>query len=57
MSSDGRCHREDHGDPRGRPDARVRGGADANKIDIKRAVEQLLGAKVASVRTAITHGK
>ena len=30
---------------------------DANKIDIKRAVEQLLGAKVADVRTAITHGK
>jgi large subunit ribosomal protein L23 len=31
--------------------------AGANKIDIKRAVEQLLGAKVASVRTSIAHGK
>jgi len=31
--------------------------ADANKIEIKRAIEQLLGAKVASVRTAIAHGK
>ena len=31
--------------------------ADANKIDIKRAVEHLLGAKVASVRTSIAHGK
>jgi large subunit ribosomal protein L23 len=30
---------------------------DANKIDIKRAVEQLLGSKVESVRTAIAHGK
>ena len=30
---------------------------DANKIDIKRAVEQLLGSKVQSVRTALTHGK
>ena len=30
---------------------------DANKIDIKRAVESLLGAKVAVVRTALTHGK
>jgi large subunit ribosomal protein L23 len=29
----------------------------ANKIQIKRAVEQLLGAKVASVRTNIAHGK
>src|SRR5687768_17985674 len=27
---------------------------DANKIDIKRAIEKLLGAKVADVRTAIT---
>ena len=25
---------------------------DANKIDVRKAVEQLLGAKVASVRTA-----
>ena len=31
--------------------------AGANKIDIKRAVEHLLGAKVASVRTSTTHGK
>tara|TARA_B100001123_G_scaffold345803_1_gene393854 strand:+ start:1802 stop:2092 length:291 start_codon:yes stop_codon:yes gene_type:complete len=30
---------------------------EANKIDIKRAVEQLLGSKVASVRTSLTHGK
>ena len=30
---------------------------DANKIDIKRAVEALLGSKVESVRTAVTHGK
>jgi large subunit ribosomal protein L23 len=30
---------------------------DANKIDIRRAVEQLLGSKVASVRTALAHGK
>jgi large subunit ribosomal protein L23 len=30
---------------------------DANKIDIKRAVEQLFGAKVASVRTSLSHGK
>jgi large subunit ribosomal protein L23 len=30
---------------------------DANKIDVKRAVEQLFGAKVASVRTALAHGK
>ena len=30
---------------------------DATKIDIKRAVEQLLKAKVAEVRTAIAHGK
>ena len=30
---------------------------DANKIEIKRAIEQLLGAKVASVRTSIAHGK
>jgi len=31
--------------------------ADATKVDIKRAVEQLFGAKVAEVRTAIAHGK
>jgi large subunit ribosomal protein L23 len=29
----------------------------ANKVEIKRAVEQLLGSKVASVRTSISHGK
>ena len=29
----------------------------ATKIDIKRAVEQLMGAKVAEVRTSIAHGK
>jgi large subunit ribosomal protein L23 len=31
--------------------------AGATKIDIKRAVEQLLGAKVDSVRTSLAHGK
>ena len=30
---------------------------DANKIDIKRAVEGLLGSKVKSVRTSLAHGK
>ena len=30
---------------------------DANKIEIKRAIEQLLGTKVDSVRTTIAHGK
>jgi large subunit ribosomal protein L23 len=30
---------------------------DANKIDIKRAVEALLGSKVESVRTSLAHGK
>jgi large subunit ribosomal protein L23 len=30
---------------------------DANKVEIKRAVEQLLGAKVANIRTSIAHGK
>ncbi len=29
----------------------------ATKVDIKRAVEQLLNTKVAEVRTAIMHGK
>ena len=29
----------------------------ANKIDVRRAVEQLLGSKVASVRTSLGHGK
>ena len=30
---------------------------DANKVQIRRAVEQLLGAKVSSIRTGIVHGK
>ena len=30
---------------------------DANKIDIRRAVEQLLGSKVEGVRTSLVHGK
>ncbi len=30
---------------------------EANKIDIRRAVEKLLGSKVASVRTSLGHGK
>ncbi|MGH9145230.1 MAG: 50S ribosomal protein L23 [Vicinamibacterales bacterium] len=29
----------------------------ANKTEIKRAIEQLIGSKVKSVRTAIMHGK
>jgi large subunit ribosomal protein L23 len=29
----------------------------ANKVEIKRAVEQLLGSKVAAIRTSISHGK
>ena len=29
----------------------------ANKTEITRAIEKLLGSKVATVRTAITHGK
>ena len=29
----------------------------ATKVDVKRAVERLLGVKVANVRTAIAHGK
>ena len=29
----------------------------ATKVDVKHAVEQLLGAKVESVRTSIGHGK
>ena len=29
----------------------------ANKIQIKRAIEQLLGSKVESIRTTIAHGK
>jgi large subunit ribosomal protein L23 len=31
--------------------------AGANRIEVKRAIEQLLGAKVESVRTSIAHGK
>jgi large subunit ribosomal protein L23 len=31
--------------------------AGANKVEIKRAVEKLLGSKVESVRTALAHGK
>jgi large subunit ribosomal protein L23 len=30
---------------------------DANKLEIRRAVEQLLGSKVSSIRTSIAHGK
>jgi large subunit ribosomal protein L23 len=30
---------------------------DANKIEIKQAIEKLLGAKVSDVRTANAHGK
>ena len=30
---------------------------EANKIDVRRAVETLFGSKVASVRTSIAHGK
>lgn len=30
---------------------------DANKVEIKRAIEQLLGSKVESIRTSIAHGK
>ena len=29
---------------------------DANKTEIKHAIEKLLGAKVASVRTTVSHG-
>ena len=32
-------------------------GMGATKVEIKRAVEQLFGSKVATVRTAIAHGK
>jgi large subunit ribosomal protein L23 len=31
--------------------------AQANKVEIKHAVEHLLGAKVATIRTSIVHGK
>ena len=30
---------------------------DANKVEIRRAVEQLLGSKVDSIRTSLAHGK
>jgi large subunit ribosomal protein L23 len=30
---------------------------DANKTEIRRAIEKLLGAKVDSIRTSIAHGK
>jgi large subunit ribosomal protein L23 len=30
---------------------------EATKVDVKRAVETLFGSKVASVRTAVMHGK
>jgi len=30
---------------------------DANKLDVRRAVESLLGSKVESVRTSVGHGK
>lgn len=30
---------------------------DATKVDVKRAVEKLFGARVQSVRTSIAHGK
>jgi len=29
----------------------------ANKIEVKRAIEKLLGSKVEAVRTSISHGK
>jgi large subunit ribosomal protein L23 len=29
----------------------------ANKVEVRRAVEQLLGSKVQSIRTSIAHGK
>jgi large subunit ribosomal protein L23 len=29
----------------------------ANKVEIRRAIEQLLGSKVDAVRTSVTHGK
>jgi large subunit ribosomal protein L23 len=31
--------------------------ADANKVEIRHAIEKLLGSKVESIRTAIAHGK
>ena len=29
----------------------------ANKVEVRRAIEQLLGSKVQSIRTSIAHGK
>jgi large subunit ribosomal protein L23 len=31
--------------------------AGANKVEIRQAIEKLLGSKVASIRTSIAHGK
>jgi large subunit ribosomal protein L23 len=31
--------------------------AGANKVEIRQAIEQLLGSKVDAIRTSITHGK
>ena len=31
--------------------------ARANKVEIRQAIEKLLGSKVASIRTTISHGK
>jgi large subunit ribosomal protein L23 len=31
--------------------------AGASKVEVKQAIERLLGAKVASIRTSIVHGK
>lgn len=31
--------------------------ADASKVEIRHAIEKLLGSKVESIRTAIAHGK
>ena len=33
------------------------GATGANTVEIKRAIEQLLGAKVENIRTSIAHGK
>ena len=30
---------------------------DANKVEIRQAIEKLLGAKAATIRTSIVHGK
>jgi large subunit ribosomal protein L23 len=31
--------------------------SDATKVEVRRAIEQLLGSKVHSIRTSIAHGK